>query len=122
MAYTFLQKMIHRIVSVWIAIASSAAVAILCFALAGEAARPILYRGAEMPFISKAFYPGSMLIYLYPIPLGIWAFAHTIRSRDERDQSILIVTTTLGITIVFIAVFALAIALPFIPGAPSVLR
>jgi cytochrome c biogenesis factor len=114
--------MIHRIVSVWIAIASAAAVAILCFALAGEAARPILYRGAELPLISKAFYPGSMLIYLYPLPLGVWALVHTIRSRDDRDQSLLIVTATLSISFVFFAAFALALALPYIPGAPSVLR
>ena len=114
--------MIHRIVSVWIAIASAAVVAILCFALAGEASRPILYRGVELPLISKAFYPSSMLIYLYPIPLGIWALAHTIKSRDDRDQSLLIVTTTLSISFVFIAACALALALPYIPGAPSLLR
>ena len=63
-----------------------------------------------------------MLIYLYPIPLGIWALAHTIKSRDDRDQSLLIVTTTLSISFVFIAACALALALPYIPGAPSLLR
>ncbi len=114
--------MIKRIVSVWIAIGAAAAVAILCFALADEAARPILYRGADLPLISQAFYPDSMLIYLYPIPLCIWALAHTIRSRDDRDQSLLIVTTTLSISFVFIAAYALALVFPYIPGAPSVLQ
>lgn len=117
-----LQEMIYRIASVWIAIASAAAVSILCFNLADEAARPILSRGAELPLISKAFFPGSMMIYLYPILLGIWALAHTIRSRDDRDQSYLIVTTTLSISFVFIAAYALALAMPYIPGAPSLLQ
>jgi hypothetical protein len=114
--------MIQRIVSVWIAIGSSAAVAFLCFILADYAGRPIRYRGGELPRLSELFCPDALLVYLFPLPLCIWALAHTIRSRDDRDQSILIVTATLGITIVFIAVFALAIALPYIPGAPSVLR
>ncbi len=112
--------MIHRIVSVWIAVIAAAVVAALCFALAGEAGRSILYRNFELPLISKAFYPESLLIYLYPIPLGIWALAHTIRSREDRDLSQLIITATLSITMAFIAAFSVALVLPYIHESPSV--
>jgi hypothetical protein len=114
--------MIQRIVSVWIAIGSSAAVAFLCFILADYAGRPIRYRGGELPRLSELFYPDALLVYFYPLPLCIWALAHTLRSPDDRDQSMLIVTTTLSLSIVFLSVFALALALPYIPGAPSELR
>ncbi|MDE0834865.1 MAG: hypothetical protein OSA84_00775 [Akkermansiaceae bacterium] len=77
------QRMIQRIVSVWIAIGSAAAVAFFCHLLAGEAGRHILYQmDSVLPLISKI----------------------------------------LGISIIFIAIFALAIAFPFIPGAPSLTR
>lgn len=114
--------MICRIASVWIAITAAATVAVSCFALAAEAGRPILYRDGELPLITKFFYPDSLLIYLYPIPLGIWALAHTMRSREDRDLSLLIITTTLSITMAFIAAFSLALVLPYIPGAPSVFQ
>jgi hypothetical protein len=112
--------MIRRIASVWIAITAASAVAASCFALAGAVGRMIVYDDVELPLISKAFYPESLLIYLYPIPLGIWALAHTIRSREDRESSLLIITTTLSITMAFIAVFLLALVSPYISGFPSV--
>jgi len=114
--------MISRIASVWIAITAAAAVAFLCFVLAGAAGRMILYDDVELPLISKIFYPDSLLIYLYPIPLGIWALAHTIRSRGERDLSLLVITTTLSISMAFFAAFSLALILPYIFLAPIVFQ
>ena len=80
----------------------------------------ILHGDVELPLISKVFYPESLLIYLYPIPLGIWALAHTIKYREDRDSSLLIITTTLSITMAFIAAFLLALVLPYIYRFPSV--
>ena len=114
--------MIQRIVSVWIAVGSSAAVAFLCFILADNAGRPIRYRGGELPRLSELFYPDALLVYFFPLPLCVWALAHTLRSPDDRDQSMLIVTATLSLSVVFLSVFALALALPYIPGAPSILQ
>ena len=117
-----LQKMIQRLVSVWVAVGSSAAVSFLCFILADNAARSIRYRSGELPRLSELFYPDAMLVYFYPLPLCIWALSHTLRSSDDRDQSMLIVTATLSLSIVFLTVFALALALPYIPVAASVLQ
>jgi hypothetical protein len=122
MHFDVLQKMKQRLASVWIAVGAAAAVSILCYLLAGEAGRPIQARGGDLPLISKAFYPEAILIYLYPVPLAIWSLIHSVRRPDDRDQGLLIVTTTLSISIVFVAMFALALALPYIPGAPSVLQ
>ena len=77
---------------------------------------------SELPHISKAFLPDALLIYLYPVPLGAWALLHTLRNRDDRDQSMLLITTTLCISITFIGVFAFALALPFIPTVPMLGR
>jgi hypothetical protein len=121
-ALYFFQKMIQRIVSVWIAVGSSAAVAFLCFILADNAARSIRYRSGELPRLSELFYPDAMLVYFFPLPLCMWALSHTLRSPDDRDQSILIVTATLSLLVVFLTVFALALALPYIPLNASVLQ
>jgi hypothetical protein len=114
--------MIKRLSSVWLAIAGSASVSFVCYILAGEVGRPILYREVCLPLISRIFYPDSLLVYLYPIPLVIWALIHTLRSPYDHNLSHLIVTATYSTSILFIVVFALAIVFPFIPGAPSVLR
>lgn len=114
--------MISRITSVWISITAAAAIAIFCFVLAGEAGRAITYEDVELPLISSVFYPESLLIYLYPIPLGIWALAHTIRSRNDRDLSLLIITSTLSISMVFIAAFILALVLPYVSFASAVIQ
>jgi len=108
----------QRIVSVWIAIFSATAVACICHLLAGEAGIPIQSQlGAELPLISKVFYPDSVLIYLYPIPLWIWALLHTVISRDDREQSLLLITLIFSFSVIFIAGFILALALPYIPGS-----
>jgi hypothetical protein len=109
----------QRIISVWIAIGSAASVALVCHLLAWLAGIIIQSRmdmDSELPHISKAFYPDALLIYFYPLPLGIWALLHTIRGRNDGDQSLLLITTTLGISIIFIVVFAFALALPFMPA------
>lgn len=115
----------RRIISVWIAIGSAAAVSSICHLLAWlaeTAIRSHRIMDSELTQISKVFLPDALLVYLYPVPLGTWALLHTLRSRDDRDQSLLLITTTLCISIIFIGLFALALALPFIPTVPMLGR
>lgn len=113
--------MIFRIASVWIAVASASIVSVICYAFAGSIGYSE-FGPFELPLISKFFYPDSIFLYLYPIPLVILALVHTIRTRDTKDHSHFLVAVTLSLTFVFLAAFLLAIALPFTPQSPKHLR
>src|SRR5690606_14264531 len=101
--------------SVWVAVAASSGVALLCHLLALNIGRFQRWAGEELPLVSRWFFYDAVAVYLFPIPLGIWAAHHCIRSRDHRDLSYLIVAVALGWSLVFLALFLRAVVLPFLP-------
>jgi hypothetical protein len=111
---------LHKL-SVWVAILSAALVSNGCFLLAGEVARPLLYRGVELPLIARVFYPDALWIYFYPVPLGVWALIFSFKGRRDDGHGILLITTTLGVSLVFLTWFMLGLVMPWIPGAPSLM-
>lgn len=110
-----------RIISVWVAVLSAGAVAVICHCIAGEAGRPILHHGRDLPLLSRVFYPDALLIYFYPLPLGLLALFFTTGGRENTEKSLLLITITLCVTMIFIVSFILGIALPYIPGTPVVM-
>jgi hypothetical protein len=113
--------MIRQKISVWIAILSAACVSNGCYLLASGLGRPLRYEGAELPLLARVFYPDAFLIYLFPIPLGIWALRYSFKGSRDDGNGLLIVTTTLGVTMVFLAWCAWGLVMPWIPGAPAMM-
>jgi hypothetical protein len=113
--------MIIRLTSVWIAVSAASLLSLVCHLLASELGAFLQSSGGELPLISKAFFPGAIAIYLFPLPLVIWAVVHSARHRNNSDLSLLIVTVTLSLSLIFIAIYFFAMALPFLPGTPRFL-
>lgn len=113
--------MILQKLSVWVAIFSAALVSSGCYLLAGEVARPLLSKEVELPLIARVFYSDALWIYLYPVPLGLWAVIYSSKQSRNDGHGVLLITTTLGVTIVFLAWFMLGLVMPWIPGAPSIM-
>jgi hypothetical protein len=113
--------MILRLVSVWIAVVAAVMLALVCHLLASELGAFHRSLPADLPLISRVFFPDAIAVYLFPLPLVIWAAFHTVRSRAKADPALLIITTSLGLSLVFSAVYAYAMVLPFIPGYIKVL-
>lgn len=111
---------LHKI-SVWVAILSAALVSNGCYLLAASLGRPMLYRGYELQLLAQVFYPDALWIYLYPVPLGVWASIYSFKGKVNNGHGLLLITTTFGITLVFLAWFILGIVMPWIPGAPSMM-
>ena len=105
-----------RLASVWIAVSSASLLSLICHSLAYDLAAYHRSLEAELPLVSAVFFPDALAIYLFPLPLLIWAALHCARSRDNPGISLLIVTATLSLSLIFIALFLLAMTLPFIPG------
>lgn len=114
--------MIIRLISVWIAVLAASLLSLICHLLASELGGAFQQTSeGELPLISKLFFPGAIAIYLFPLPLLIWAVVHSARHRNNSDLSILIITVTLSLSLVFIGIYFFAMALPFIPGTPRFL-
>lgn len=109
--------MTQRIISVWIAIATATAVAVVCHLMAGEAGRSISRSRQDLTLLSSLFYHGARVIYFYPLPLGIWALFHTTGGREDPGKSQLLITTTVCVTMIFIV----GLVMPYIPGAITVI-
>ncbi len=118
MAYS-LGKMILQKFSVWVAILSATLVSNGCYLLAGELGRHLLYRGVPLPLLARVFYPDAHLIYLYPVPLGVWALIYSFNGKRDDGHGILLITTALGVSLVFLAWFMFGLMMPWIPGAPA---
>jgi len=116
-----MKQMTQRIISVWITIASASAVAVVCHLMAGEAGRALILRDQDLTLLSSLFYPDAWMAYLYPLPLGIWALFHTTGGREEAGKSLLLITTTVCVTMIFIVGSMFGLVMPHIREAPTLL-
>lgn len=116
-----MEQTTRRITSVWIAIASATAVAVVCHLMAGEVGRAIIRRDQDLTLLSSLFYPDAWMVYLHPLPLGIWALFHTTGGREDAGKSLLLITTTLCVTLIFIVAFMFGLVMPHIPGTSTIL-
>lgn len=103
-----------RLACVWSAVTAAFLVVVICHSLAWELGGR-LKPHSELPLISAVFFPNALAVYLFPLPLAIWAAFHSVKNRGNSDLGILIVTVTLSLCLIFIAAFMLAMALPFMP-------
>lgn len=90
----------------------------LCYAFAGSVGFSE-HGPFQLPLISRLFYPDSLLVYLYPVPLVILGLLHSARTRNIQDHSHFLMIVTLSFTLVFAAAFGVAMALPFSPHSPK---
>jgi len=104
-----------NILTLWIAIGVSIIIVTISNILASKVGLYFSGQNMELPYLSKLFYSGDLKSYLYPIPLCIWALIHTLRNPNDKDQSLLLITITLGISMIFLIIFIVALILPFIP-------
>lgn len=108
--------MIVRIAVGWITIVASAFVSLFLFELSRGLEYPLnrLTGGRPLPRISGWFYPTSFWPYLFPVLWilpAVYATIHLKRFSKIWTPFCLII---LALTLVFISIFLLAIALPWL--------
>jgi hypothetical protein len=116
--------MILRFISTWIAVIAAAAVSFFSHNMAHitENLCRTVTGGAKLPWISEFFYPDAIFIYLFPIPLAVWALIYSFKFNRDAEHGALLRTMCLSLTVVFISLFICAIALPLLPWGPKVLK
>lgn len=92
------KEMILQKFSVWVAILSAALVSSGCYLLAGELGRTLQYRGSDLQLLAQVFYPDALLIYLFPVPLGVWASIYSFKGKVNDGHGLLLIATTFGVT------------------------
>lgn len=92
----------------------------ICHLIAHQAGQYVLSTEMELPVISTAFYPGALLVYLFPLPLLIGAAIYSVWHRKNADLGLLLVTINLSTSIIFMAAFALAMLTPYARLMPQV--
>ena len=66
---------------------------------------------AQLPLLSRAFYPDAIFVYLFPLPFLVWATAAAIQKK-RTEHMLLLIVCSLGTSILFLAFFILAMVLP----------
>jgi len=110
--------MIARITCVWVTVTTAAASSFCLWVAANWFAnlKDQKLEGRHLPAISSYFYPPAFWPYLFPMLLGAWAlYITTARRRMSQDRCMLFCTVGACAMILFIAVFAFAIAVPLLP-------
>jgi hypothetical protein len=103
-----------RIASIWILMIVIVGVSTSCYLTAGAIGRDYEWTtgGAELPLVSKIFYPGALLAYLFPIPFLVWATYVSIRPKG-LERVLLVIVSSLGTSMLFLALFILAMVMPY---------
>jgi hypothetical protein len=106
--------MMMRIASIWISVLLASLCSFLCFVVAQEigAVYEYITGGAELPTLSKLYYPGAMAIYWHPIIPAIWA-SHATFNKASQEHAFLLVTSTLVLVIAFAVGWVCGMALPY---------
>jgi hypothetical protein len=103
-----------RITSIWITVLLASICSFLCYVAAQQIGADYNFKtgGAELPILSKLYYPNAVAIYWYPVIPAIWAFYATIKKAGQ-DHAFLFVTATLALVIAFTVGWVCGMAIPY---------
>jgi hypothetical protein len=110
--------MLARLVSVWIAVFTSAIISFFCYVTTSwlQGLHWHCVGNKPMPVITEWFYhQNGGYIYYYPLVLIAWAFFYTIKYRQSTEHAALLRTVCFSLILVFWAVYVFAMIIPVCP-------
>lgn len=99
-------------ICVVLALALAALVSWTCHTVASTMGEHFKLIGADKMTRGSALFLDGILVYLYPIPLVLWALVESNKEWTHRKE-LAIISATFAITIFFIVLCAVAACLPF---------